>query len=622
MARFRVPASPVRQVISIEEFRGVDLYNAPSNVHKSRSPEAPNMIRDEVGKVRKRMGYETIHAFQGQRINGVHRYKTDRLVHAGNALYRNAEETPIYSGMNDTRSLGWRMGQKLYLQDGMRMLVYDGETVRPVDEDAYVPTIIISRGPQGGGTTLEPLNLLGRKWTEQFLGEEGTTSYSLTADLLDADPVIVKTLVSSGSWVERSEGVDFTVNRLTGVVTFTSAPGISPVTGADNISITAAKTREGYAERINHCNVGVLYGVNGAPDRLFVAGNVRHQGTDHYSQIQDPTYFGDIWYLSAGQEDSDIVGYSVAGTLLAVHLRQNGDGRNILLRSGIMVETPSGETAAFPIVSALQGEEASARHGFAYLNGEPLYLTQMGVYGLAERELGGDRFAQLRSLFIRPALQTEPDPGEMVVFAWRDLCLISGGTGTVYVMDGLQKAYDANAPSSSFQYECYVWNGPEARVFWEEDGLLCFGTPDGRLCRFFDSQDDPEAYNDDGAPIRAYWDTPDLDGKLFYQSKTFRYVSVRLASAMLTGLKIYVQKRGLWSLLFDAGEKARFFDWSYVDFSKVVFSADRTPKTVGGKILIKKVDKAKFRLLNETLNEPFGLYSFALEFTQSGKYHG
>lgn len=43
----------------MEYFRGIDLLNSPSNVDESRSPAAPNMVRDQVGKVRKRMGYTT-----------------------------------------------------------------------------------------------------------------------------------------------------------------------------------------------------------------------------------------------------------------------------------------------------------------------------------------------------------------------------------------------------------------------------------------------------------------------------------------------------------------------------------------------------------------------------------
>ena len=93
---------------------------------------------------------------------------------------------------------------------------------------------------------------------------------------------------------------------------------------------------------------------------------------------------------------------------------------------------------------------------------------------------------------------------------------------------------------------------------------------------------------------------------------------MRLASAVLTGVKVYAQKRGIWNLVFDAKDRARYFSWDYVDFAKFVFSSDQTPRTLYGKVKIKKVDKVRFRLQNNELNEPFGIYAFGLEWREPG----
>ena len=37
---------------------------------------------------------------------------------------------------------------------------------------------------------------------------------------------------------------------------------------------------------------------------------------------------------------------------------------------------------------------------------------------------------------------------------------------------------------------------------------------------------------------------------------------------------------------------------------------------------MKKVDKARFRLENNELGEPFGIYNVALEYTENGNYKG
>lgn len=629
--QFSIPSRTTPSVLSMDYFRGVDLYNASTNVHTSRSPEAPNMIRDEVGKVRKRMGWATVTRF-GAQINGVFTLNGKRIIHAGTVLYAEGDGAniagatavegyhPIRVGMNDQRSRAVQMGEKLYILDGKNYMVYDGKTAEQVSDHATVPTVIIGRSPTGGGTSYEAFNLIGRWWSEMFLGTADDKVYQLTTAGLDSDTVKVELLQANGTWVSKTEGTDFTVNRTTGKVTFTTAPGASPVTGMDNVKITAAKTRTDYAQRICRCDVAAVYGVQGSPDRLFVTGDPEHPNLDYYSGYNDPTFFGDTSYCQLGQDDASVAGYTVIGNYLAAHKSNGSDGRNVILRSGSL---DSNGEAVFPIVNTTQGEGAVGKHAFATLGSEPLFLTRRGVYAVTNEYLTGEKYSQQRSLYLSNDLQEYGDRLEdATAIVWRDFYILSVG-GKAYLLDGLQKDYAKDAPYSNFQYECYVCDNVPARVWFAEGDALCFGTEDGRLCRFHTAVDDPESYNDDGVPIRAYWDTPDLSGQYFWKNKTFRYISTRLAAAPVTGVQILAQVRGIWSKIFDAGEKARYFDWSYINFAKFVFSADRTPRTVGGKIKLKKVDKVRFRFLNEELNEPFGLYAVGFEFTEpGGRYKG
>lgn len=64
--QFKVPASPKRDILEIDNFLGVDLTNSGDNVDERRSPYAPNMIRDVPGKVRKRMGYKVEAYLEGE----------------------------------------------------------------------------------------------------------------------------------------------------------------------------------------------------------------------------------------------------------------------------------------------------------------------------------------------------------------------------------------------------------------------------------------------------------------------------------------------------------------------------------------------------------------------------
>ena len=616
---FSIPAESSKYSTVIDYFRGVDLNNSPTNVDPSRSPAAPHMIRDQVGKVRKRMGYKTVAtAPEGARINGVHRLGGETLVHAGSKLYRWDGGTGFeeLGDMADEKSRSFRFDYKLYLLDGTAYRVYDGTALTNVSDSAYVPTIIISRDPSGGGTAYEGLNLLGKKWTESFIGKDGVKDFQLTTTELDEEAVTAEVLSADGEWVAKTEGTDFTVDRAAGLVTFNEAPGAPPVTGHDNVHITASKTREGYLDSINGCTVFAVYGVGGAADRVFLSGNPDKPGYDYYSGYEDPTFFPDTGYTKISRDGSAVVGYAILNNALAAFLDGSMDGRNVVVRTGSLDE--NGE-ALFRITNTLIGESAVARDSFAFCGKEPVFLTRKGVYAITAEELTGEKYAQERSYYIGTALQEIGGKEGAAACMYRDFYVLSLGS-VLYLLDTQQRTYEKNAPYSSFQYEAYYWPGIRARVLWtdEETEALCFGTEDGKLRRFGTNVDDPENYNDDGEAIDAYWETCDFDGKAFFHTKTFTSVSCRLAAAPQTGVKIFAQKRGIWSQIFDAKERARYFDWDYIDFSKFTFSADRTPRTLCGKVKIKKVDKTRFRLENAERNEPFGLYLFGVEWREPG----
>ena len=620
MASFNLPASPPKYTMVVDTFRGVDLINSPTNVEKSRSPAAPNMIRDQVGKVRKRMGYRTVAtAPEGARVNGVHFLGEERLLHAGAKLYRweDGETGAVFTelgAMADARSVSFRFDDRLYLLDGTEYRVYDGSTLAAVSAGAYVPTVVISRNPTGGGTAYEALNLLGTRWRESFLGTAEDKTYQLTADGLDETPVTAELLNADGEWVAKTEGTDFTVDREKGTVTFTTAPGVSPVTGHDNVRVTASKAREGYGGMVSACTVFAVYGVGGAADRVFLSGNAAKPGMDWYSAYDDPTYFPDTSYTQLSRDGARVAGYAILNNTLATFLQGSTDGRSVVVRTGSL---DSDGEALFRITNTLIGEDAAAPGTFAMAGKEPLFLTERGIYAITAEELTGEKYSQERSYYISAELEKAEDKAGARAIVWRDFYILALGS-TLYLLDLRQRSYEKNSPYSSFQYECYYFPDITARVLFQDGDALCFGQADGKLRRFGTNVDDPSCYNDDGAAIDAYWEFSDFDGQTFFRAKTFTGISVRLASAVLTGVRIFAQKQGLWSQVFDAKERARYLDWGYIDFAKFVFSADRTPRTLWGKIKLKKVDKVRFRLQNNALNEPFGLYAFGLEWKEPG----
>lgn len=616
MAQFAVPASPARSITTIDEFLGVDFTNSPTNVDERKSPNAPNMIRDVPGKVRKSMGWHTIKQYE-DRINGVHFLRTDDngIVHSGTNLFKG--DDLLYEDANDGRSQAWQFGNSLYIVDGKTMLVYDGTDIKPVSEVAKIPVLTIAKSPTGGGTPFEDLNLLQPAFTELFAGTETDKVYSMTfADLDSVDKV--EKLDSDGVWQTLSEGTDYTADLVAGKITFTTAPGKSPVTGEDNVRITVSRTVDGYADRINKCRFGTLFGVNGAADRIFLSGNPDFVNYDWHCGQNDPTYWPDTAYAVIGTEQSAIVGYSIVNDRLATHKDDRADGRNVVIRQGDLVDSE----AVFPVVNTLQGQGALATYSFAYLVNEPLFLTKLGVYAITAQDITGEKYSQNRSFFVNGKLLQEENLQDAFAFVYKDLYWLAVN-GVAYILDGLQPLQtDKSMPYSTRQYAAFYRTNLPARVMWERNGHFFFGSSDGRICQFYDDPSSQLSYNDDGQAIYCCWETPDFSGKLFYKNKTFRYLAVRLAAAIATSLKIYGRRRGIWIFIKEDDTKARYFNWQYLDWSRFSWSNDETPQVISTKVRIKKVDKARFRLENDALNEPFGINDLALEFVESGNFKG
>ena len=558
------------------------------------------------------------------KVNGYHSLHgdDDYLIHVGNTIWKG--NNALYENANDERSKSWQFKNKLYIVDGKKMLVYhkpDAEgdwIIEPVENIAYIPTVTISKDPEGGGTPYEDLNLLNPAFTETFVGKEGVLEYNLSFDGLDATNVEVEIMDSDGNFVKKTEGTDFSVNRTTGVITFISAPGESPLRGEDNVKITAYRTVEGYSDRINKCTIGTLFGVNGALDRLFLSGNPDYINYDWYSGQYDPTYFEDTAYSVLGSDSSAIVGYSIISNYLATHKDSMEKDQNIILRQGDLQDSEP----VFRIVNTLQGSGAVSKYSFAYLATEPLFLTKSGIYAVTAQDITGEKYAQNRSFYLNGKLLDENNLKDAFGIVYNDMYMLCVND-KLYILDGLQPVMtDKSMPYATRQYCAFYRENVPAYVMWEKDGALWFGTRDGRICRFHTNKDNQSSYNDDGNPIISIWETPDIDGKLFYKNKSLRYLAVRLQSAVATSMLIYVMQRGVWEYVKRDESFARYFCFSQLSFSKLSFSTDRTPKICSTKMRIKKVDKFRIRLMNDSINEPFSIFDIAMEYVENGNFKG
>lgn len=610
MARLSVPKSPARNAIVLDKFMGADFTNNPSAVSQYQSPNCVNMIRDVPGKMRKCMGYHSVKRYSG-RINGFHKYDRESgIIHAGTNLYYN--DDAIYFNVADEKSRSWKVGDNLMIADGSELILFDGTDAYPASEYAYVPTVAISKNPSGGGTSYEDLNLIQPGFTELFLGTEEDTEYHLTFANLDRKAPIVLVMDENGEWQEKEYGVDFTVDYEHGLVEFVEAPGVSPITGEDNVKITAYRTVEGYADRINKCTIGAQYGMNGNKDRLFLSGNPEFLNYDWFCQQNDPTYWPDLNYSVIGSNRSKIMGYSILNNYLATHKDENEEDQTIVLRTGELTN----DRVIFKVVNSLQAESAIAVDSFAYLKTEPIYLTRQGIHAVTTPD-SGEKYSQNRSFYLDGKLLEETNLENAVCCVHNDmywLCL----NGVAYVLDGLQQMRtDPSEPYSTRQYAGFYRTNLPARVIWTDDNSIYFGTEDGKVCAFYQDQYAAASYTDEGEPVKAWFETPELSGNYFYKNKTFRHLSVRLMDLASTSVKIEASKNGIWVTIKEAVRNAAFFRFSTIQFSELSFLPYQSQKIIASKLRLKKLDKTSFRFSNEKA-EPFEVLDIGIEFTENG----
>lgn len=633
--------SPKKYSQSYDSFLGIDLSSAV--IGEKRSPNALNIMPGLKGNPTKRTGYELICSLSG-RING----QGAGLFHAGTTLYKG--ETQIMTGLADNFSSFETMeaaGTKYtYVFDGKRAVVHSAngsteytgwaDTAGPGYEP-YIPTLLIGKNPnaenlEAGGTAYEDLNLCSRRWKELFCVKTATataTGFSMAFDGLASDAVKAWILQANGSWQEKTENTDFTVNRTTGVITFSTAPGVSPSEGVDNVKIEAAKDFfAAYTENpLNSLKIATMYGLSDVPDRIFATDG---SASDRWCYYKDPTYWGETWYSDLSGAGGGIIGYSLLQGYLATHMSNGQEGRAIVLRNGT---TLSDGRASFSIIGAKQGEEAFAPRGFAFLS-EPLFLTRRGVYAFTPADITGERYSQVRSFYINKELTALSNLQDAYACAWRDFYVLSAG-GHIYLLDGSQKYYSRYEPQSTYQYECYKWDGVPARIIWSQKDTvggieierLYFGDTDGHIFRFYWDTDALESYHDwDGAggkAIECYWEFADFLGKAFWENKSVKYVAVRMAPYVRTSIEIINEKKGQQSQVLYENAKTRYLSWANIKWSAWTWSSDESAKTIGTKIKLKKMDKARFRVRNNGFDEPFGLYGFGFEYTEQGsKYKG
>lgn len=610
----KMPAEP--PLLRIEPFKGMNLSVTPTQIAPNQSPDMLNFMIDDDGALTKRTGYERIFETslgEGQ-INGLYEYrKTDGtvlfLLAHGTKLYTqldNEQPIEIYNGLANNPVNFFTMNDKCYILDGTDYLVYDGSTVQPVTP--YIPTISISKDPAGGGTAYEDFNLLGAGFKDSFSADGTATAFQLSLTFLDSTAI-----TATVDNVDKVEGTDFTVDRVTGIVTFTTAPP----KGTNNVIITAYKAQVGFSDRIKKCRFYSIFG--GSQDtRVFVSGNPDMPDYIWRSGLYDPTYFPENgFYKFYG----NIMGFSKQYDSLLVH-RDNGLHQ-------VTYAIDSNGLASFPSKPINDQVGTLAINSIQIIENNPVFLSKTGVYELVQSNVRDERNVQSISLNIDARLLKEKGL-ENAFTIDHDKKYMIALNENIYIYDYRIK-------------EWYLYDNISASCLIERNGELWFGSNTEGLIFRFKRNTELFPYHDDGNRfINAYWKSAKLSfgiaernkliQKLFatmepgkHTSVNFYYVSDKVSipknadnlpdySIMHYGKSFYNDKIFDAKTEFISSTRTELFDYSTLTYSLWSYNASEQPKVITKKVKAKKKDYYQLVIQNTKLDEGLKIDSIALKY--------
>ena len=451
------------------------------------------------------------------------------------------------SRLQDTRSQAFLQGGKMYWIGAGDYLVYgswnDGQSyeLRRVydNEGTYIPktTINIGYGGNDARAALDAVNYM-TGWRRNGLTGLGTeiSEIGLTAryyldTTIDPGTVVEIRTLGSPAYTYRNDPTSGTPNMLQmvmqdgsvsgnyGSVSYDDGeifisqkqasatpnavykydmPGMEAAGEDDVAEVYFYHREEGYAERIEACSFGVLFGTSGNTDRLFLAGNKDFKNVDFYSAMDDYTYFEDVNTVSMGSDGYAVIGYArLADNTLAIFKEKSQTEASIFYRTSYYKEFYNNDgsldemLSIFPTTAGNIGETVVSRFACADFGGDNLILSKNGVFGivLTENVATATRYARERSIAINERLRKEKDLSDAVAICHGGRYYLAVD-GHCYVADARYTYRTSGALDGAYQYEWWYLDNIPARVWSEMEGGLWFGTEDGRLCCFDDQYTD------------------------------------------------------------------------------------------------------------------------------------
>ena len=354
----------------------------------------------------------------------------------------------------------------------------------------YVPLVAVAIPPNGGGSLLEEVNKLNGK-RRVTISPDGTnaTFQMPEKNLATIDYVIDVTDPDD----PLTPGTDYDFDLVNGTVTFASAPAAANESYEIGYSMS-----EHFAGTVASMRYAEMYA--GTQDnRIFVYGNgsnrTFYSGIDYYGRPR-ADYFPDLYEVTVGDTNTPITGLIRHYTkMLAFKPTETFsiDYGIVTLADGLMTPafytTPVNKNAGNQAVGQMQlvlnaPRTISQGNLYEWRNGSA-YSANLSIDERQAKRISDRIYDTLRKMDVTKVH-----------------CYDDNLNTEYYIIDGEGNCLVQN-------YFCDAWyyyTGLNARVAMAVDGVMYFGTNDGKIIFL-----DEKKMSDQGRLIDCYWESGSMD---------------------------------------------------------------------------------------------------------------
>lgn len=464
--------------------------------------------------------------------------------------------------IHDSETFFFGFSKKLYLLTGAEYYSWDGVGAPEVVE-GYIPTVVISAPPAGGGTLLDDINLLTGKKRAQFSPDGTATVFQLQ-----------ESGIASVISVEGTD-ISYTVDLEGGKVTFASAPPA----GTNTITITWEKQSDN-REKVVGMRFAELY--NGESDsRVFLYGNGTNEAI--YSGLDENGQPSAEYFPSM-----NVIAVDSANTPITAMLRHYD--RLLIFKtdsayscSYSTMTIGSRATAAFytsslnrAIGNAAPGQARLVKNDARTVFGRSVYewtLTTGGTRDERNARRISDRVATTLGSFDFENC----------------ICFDDEWNQEYYIFCG-KKAVVHNYRNDTW----YLYTNLPVTSIVAVGGRIYFGTADGAVMEF-----SRRYRNDNTQEIDAYWSSGsmdfDLDWRRKYSSTIWVSMKPESQAAVYATAESNIKSNYPHKLITSS-----LATFTHANFAHWSFGINRKPQLIRAKLKVKKATYYKFILYSKS----------------------